>query len=95
LTFAGWGSVLADLGGLIAENHEGLSQGPDASHTNCHGSCYSTTMDDALIPSLSGGVVGSRFVTEDQVETAKARREEQWKAAYARLVAQKSIAYIY
>jgi len=52
-------------------------------------------MDDALIPSLSGGVVGSRFVTEDQVETAKARREEQWKAAYARLVAQKSIAYIY
>ncbi|KAF4623631.1 hypothetical protein D9613_001907 [Agrocybe pediades] len=42
-------------------------------------------MEDALVPSLSSGVVGSRFVTQDEVETAKARREEQWKAAYARL----------
>jgi hypothetical protein len=38
-----------------------------------------------MIPSLSTGVVGSRFVTQDEVETAKARRDEQWKAAYARL----------
>ena len=38
-----------------------------------------------MIPSLSAGVVGSRFVTQDEVETAKARRDEQWKAAYARL----------
>ncbi|KAG6832445.1 hypothetical protein H0H92_001491 [Tricholoma furcatifolium] len=37
------------------------------------------------IPSLSAGVVGSRFVTESDLDTAKARREEQWKAAYARL----------
>ncbi|KAH9922996.1 N-terminal domain of NEFA-interacting nuclear protein NIP30-domain-containing protein, partial [Amylocystis lapponica] len=29
--------------------------------------------------------VGSRFVTQDDVDTAKARRDEQWKAAYARL----------
>jgi len=42
-------------------------------------------MADSLVPSLSAGVVGSRFVSQDEVETAKARREEQWKAAYARL----------
>ncbi|KAF5374795.1 hypothetical protein D9758_000165 [Tetrapyrgos nigripes] len=40
-------------------------------------------MDD--IPSLSNRPVGSRFVTQDEVESARARREEQWKAAYARL----------
>jgi hypothetical protein len=37
------------------------------------------------IPSISSGVVGSRFVTENEIDLAKARREEQWKAAYARL----------
>ncbi|KIP12457.1 hypothetical protein PHLGIDRAFT_113547 [Phlebiopsis gigantea 11061_1 CR5-6] len=41
-------------------------------------------MEEAL-PSLSSGVVGSRFVTQDELDTAKARRQEQWKAAYARL----------
>ncbi|KNZ73406.1 Protein FAM192A [Termitomyces sp. J132] len=41
--------------------------------------------DSSVIPSLSAGVVGSRFVTETELDTAKARREEQWKAAYARL----------
>ncbi|KAG6845747.1 hypothetical protein H0H87_003801 [Tephrocybe sp. NHM501043] len=41
--------------------------------------------DESLIPSLSAGIVGSRFVTESDLDTAKARREEQWKAAYARL----------
>ncbi|KAK7058849.1 hypothetical protein VNI00_001473 [Paramarasmius palmivorus] len=40
---------------------------------------------EAPIPSLSSGVVGSRFVSQDEIDTAKARREEQWKAAYARL----------
>lgn len=39
-----------------------------------------------MIPSLSTGVVGSRFVSSADVETAKARRDEQWKAAYARSV---------
>lgn len=43
-------------------------------------------MEGSLIPSLSEGIVGSRFITEDEVDTAKQRREEQWKAAYARLV---------
>jgi len=38
----------------------------------------------ADIPSLSDGLVGSRFVTQDEIDSAKARREEQWKAAYAR-----------
>src|SRR6266511_1679336 len=41
-------------------------------------------MEESLVPSLSSGVVGSRFVTQDEIESAKARREEQWKAAYAR-----------
>ncbi|TFL06604.1 N-terminal domain of NEFA-interacting nuclear protein NIP30-domain-containing protein [Pterulicium gracile] len=40
---------------------------------------------EALIPSLSSGVVGSRFVTESEVDLVRARRDEQWKAAYARL----------
>ncbi|KAI0002064.1 N-terminal domain of NEFA-interacting nuclear protein NIP30-domain-containing protein [Russula vinacea] len=44
--------------------------------------------DEAIpeaIPSISSGVVGSRFVTQSDVEAARTRREEQWKAAYARL----------
>ncbi|KAF8642273.1 hypothetical protein AX16_009546 [Volvariella volvacea WC 439] len=41
---------------------------------------------DSLVPSLSSGPVGSRFITQDEIESAKARREEQWKAAYARFV---------
>ncbi|KAL5495146.1 hypothetical protein ACEPAI_608 [Sanghuangporus weigelae] len=43
-------------------------------------------MDEAL-PSLTAGPgsVGSRFVSQDDVDSAKARRDEQWKAAYARL----------
>ncbi|KAF9532040.1 NEFA-interacting nuclear protein NIP30 [Crepidotus variabilis] len=42
-------------------------------------------MEESLVPSLSAGVVGSRFVSSDEIESAKARRDEQWKAAYARL----------
>lgn len=42
-------------------------------------------MDESLIPSLSAGPVGSRFISQNEVDTAKARRDEQWKAAYARL----------
>jgi len=41
-------------------------------------------MDDA-IPSISSGTVGSRFVSQGDIDAAKARRDEQWKAAYARL----------
>jgi len=37
------------------------------------------------IPCISGGAVGSRFVSQTDIESAKARRDEQWKAAYARL----------
>jgi hypothetical protein len=40
--------------------------------------------EDSLIPSLSDGVVGSRFITQDEIDSARARKEEQWKAAYAR-----------
>jgi hypothetical protein len=46
---------------------------------------FVTIMADEAIPSISSGVVGSRFVTQSDVDDARARREEQWKAAYARL----------
>jgi hypothetical protein len=36
------------------------------------------------IPSLSSGSVGSRFVSQNDLDEAKKKREEQWKAAYAR-----------
>lgn len=45
---------------------------------------YNINMADDAIPSISTGSVGSRFVSQTDLETAKARREEQWKAAYAR-----------
>jgi len=41
-------------------------------------------MADEAIPSISTGVVGSRFVSQTDIEAARTRREEQWKAAYAR-----------
>lgn len=44
-------------------------------------------MDQQPIPSLSGGVVGSRFITQDEIDAARQRKEEQWKAAYARYFA--------
>ncbi|KDQ63623.1 hypothetical protein JAAARDRAFT_119569 [Jaapia argillacea MUCL 33604] len=37
------------------------------------------------IPSISSGTVGSRFVSANDVESARKKREESWKAAYARL----------
>lgn len=45
---------------------------------------YATTMSDAPIPSMSSGSVGSRFVSQAELDEAKAAREETWKAAYAR-----------
>ena len=48
-------------------------------------------MDESIIPSLSTGVVGSRFVSQNDLDTAKARREEQWKAAYARFLGNRPI----
>ncbi len=45
-------------------------------------------MEDMDIPSMSSGPVGSRFVSETELDQAKANREAQWKAAYARLVSQ-------
>ncbi|KAJ7837497.1 N-terminal domain of NEFA-interacting nuclear protein NIP30-domain-containing protein [Mycena olivaceomarginata] len=42
-------------------------------------------MEEAMVPSLSAVGIGSRFVSQDDVDTAKARRDEQWKAAYARI----------
>jgi hypothetical protein len=43
-------------------------------------------MDDITVPSLSSGIVGSRFVSQDEVDAARTRRDEQWRAAYARSV---------
>lgn len=46
---------------------------------------FHSIMDDLdAIPSISSGAVGSRFVSQSDIDTAKARRDEQWKAAYAR-----------
>ncbi|GJJ09517.1 hypothetical protein Clacol_003740 [Clathrus columnatus] len=39
----------------------------------------------ADIPALSSGGVNSRFVSQTEIEEITKRREEQWKAAYARL----------
>jgi hypothetical protein len=41
------------------------------------------SMDEG-IPSISSGSVGSRFVSQTDLDKAKAVRDEQWKAAYAR-----------
>ena len=35
---------------------------------------------------LSSGQVGSRFVTQNELDDARERREEQWRQAYARFV---------
>jgi hypothetical protein len=43
-------------------------------------------MEDGL-PSVSVGGVGSRFISQNDLEEAKARRDDQWKAAYARCAA--------
>ncbi|OCH95769.1 hypothetical protein OBBRIDRAFT_883710 [Obba rivulosa] len=40
---------------------------------------------DETVPSLTTDGVGSRFVSQNELEVAKARRDEQWRAAYARL----------
>ncbi|KIK96373.1 hypothetical protein PAXRUDRAFT_826040 [Paxillus rubicundulus Ve08.2h10] len=37
------------------------------------------------VPTVSVTGVASRFVSQTDIEAAKSRREEQWKAAYARL----------
>ncbi|EIW86607.1 hypothetical protein CONPUDRAFT_69070 [Coniophora puteana RWD-64-598 SS2] len=41
-------------------------------------------MEEA-VPTVNLTGVGSRFISSNEVETARTRREEQWKAAYARL----------
>lgn len=42
-------------------------------------------MEEAL-PTITSepGSVGSRFVSQGDIDSARARRDEQWKAAYAR-----------
>jgi len=43
-------------------------------------------MEQSPISSLSStGTVTSRFVSQNDIDSARQRREEQWKAAYARL----------
>lgn len=37
------------------------------------------------IPSLSSGTVGSRFVSQNDIDKANETRDAEWKAAYARL----------
>ena len=42
------------------------------------------TDDVEPIPSMSSGAVGSRFVSEKDVQAANETRDKQWKEAYAR-----------
>jgi len=42
-------------------------------------------IEPAPIPSLSSGSVGSRFVSQKDIDAANATRDAEWKAAYARL----------
>ncbi len=46
-------------------------------------------MSESSAPSTlnTTGGVGSRFVSETDLDDAKRRKEEEWKAAYARWVA--------
>lgn len=39
------------------------------------------------VPTVSVSGVASRFVSQTDIEAARSRREEQWKAAYARFAA--------
>ena len=40
--------------------------------------------DDAPVPSLTSGEIGSRFVSQTELDAANKKRDEAWKAAYAR-----------
>jgi hypothetical protein len=40
--------------------------------------------DDAPVPSLTSGEIGSRFVSQAELDAANQKRDEAWKAAYAR-----------
>ncbi|KAF7307022.1 Nefa-Nip30-N domain-containing protein [Mycena indigotica] len=42
-------------------------------------------MADSSVPNLTSSGIGSRFVSQDELANAKARRDEQWKAAYDRI----------
>ena len=53
--------------------------------TLCDSDTLMDELESSIIPSLSAGPVGSRFISQNDLENAKAKREEQWKAAYARL----------
>lgn len=45
------------------------------------------TMDDAGVTGLqTSGSVSSRFVSQNDIDEAKKRKAEEWKAAYARYV---------
>lgn len=60
-----------------------LSPPPPPCHPSLAAAPAPASMDDS-IPSIQTAGVGSRFVSQNELEAAKARRDEQWKAAYAR-----------
>jgi hypothetical protein len=43
-----------------------------------------TMSEEDALRSSSSGAVGSRFVTEKEVTSAREKKDEEWKAAYAR-----------
>ena|SRR5258708_39492759 len=40
--------------------------------------------DDAPVPSLTSSEIGSRFVSQTELDAANKKRDEAWKEAYAR-----------
>lgn len=49
------------------------------------GRSIAVTMELGHITSLTtSGTVGSRFVTQDELDDAKKAKEDEWKAAYER-----------
>lgn len=49
-------------------------------------------MSSNALPTLqTSGSVGSKFVSQEELDDAKRQKEEEWKAAYARSVYYKGI----
>lgn len=76
-------SVFCKLVGRVALDALGNASDTQHAELSTTGSSLLTAiMDDLELPSAS--TVNSRFVSQSEIDVVKNRREEQWKAAYAR-----------
>ena len=81
------GPPRADFGlSIILGPPPAPSPSPLCDRLNCSPPPLRPLLMDEAIPSISTEGVGSRFVSQNDIEAAKARRDEQWRAAYARHV---------